>query len=85
MNGVWTTDVDTMIKIFELGQAHGKKPGESCQEEFDEIRAQFPKKFTFLGTTNKDIDLLTGDLRENGLKILNMNEIKKNDNQTDNS
>ena len=85
MNGLWSTDTDTLLEIYKLGMNRGKKPGDSIQEEFDEIRAQFPEKFTFLGVTEQDADLLSGNLRENGLHVLNMNEIKKNDNKTDNA
>jgi SpoVK/Ycf46/Vps4 family AAA+-type ATPase len=79
-------DVDTALEIFELAKKHGKKVGDNCQEEFDEVRNKNPDKFVYVGNTEKDIDLLTGDLRENGLKIFNMNEIErrnKNENQSE--
>jgi len=35
------------------------------------------KQMKPIGTTDKDIDQLTGDLREEGKKILNLNEIQR--------
>jgi hypothetical protein len=70
-------DIDFIIKVYDLGKEHGKKPGESCQEEFEELLKQYPDAITFIGHTDKDSDLLTGDLRENGCKVININEIDK--------
>jgi len=77
MKNMWLLDLDTVIEIFELAKKHGKKEGDNIQAEFDEIMKKYPDKFKYLGNTNKDIDLLTGDLREKGLKILNLNEEKR--------
>ena len=38
------------------------------------------KKAKFLGTTHKDVDLLCGDLRENGIKVKNLTEEKRQEN-----
>jgi len=35
------------------------------------------KKATFIGTTNQDVSLLTGNLRENGIKVKNLSEEKR--------
>lgn len=73
-----------MLEIFELGKKNGKNPGESCQEEFEIILKQKPDKFTYIGNTTSDVDMITGNLREKGLKILNLKEIerrKQNDNK----
>jgi hypothetical protein len=74
---VWLTDIDTTLEIFELALKHGKKPGESMQEEFIEIYKQKKEKFQLIGCTEQDIDMLTGNLREEGKKILNLNEIER--------
>jgi len=76
MNNIWTLDLDTVIEIYDLAMAHGKKPGDSMQEEFDEVLKNKPDRFTFLGNIGEDmdVDLLVGNLREKGLKILNLKE-----------
>lgn len=38
------------------------------------------KKAKFLGTTDKDIDLICGDMRENGIKVKNIEEEKRRKN-----
>ena len=78
----WQLNIGTVLEIYDLAIKRGKKPGDSVEEEFFEILKQKRDKFKLLGKTDKDIDLLTGDLREAGLKILNMKEIdrrEKND------
>ena len=71
---LWDVDIDTIIEVFELAKKHGKKPGDSCQEEFDEVLKNKPNKFKALGTTDKDIDIITGNLREQGNKVFNLKE-----------
>ena len=70
-------DLDTYISIIELAKQNGKKEGENIQEEFDIILNKDPSKFTYLGKSDQDIDLITGNLRERGLKILNLNELER--------
>ena len=77
MKQMWKLDIDTALEIFELAKSHGKKAGDNCQVEFDEIKKKYPEKFKDLGITNQDVDLLTGNLREKGLKILNLKEIER--------
>ena len=77
MNSLWQIDIDTYMEIVELARKNGKKAGDSMQEEFEEVLKKKKDKFKHLGNTDKDIDILTGDLRENGLKVLNMNEEKR--------
>lgn len=77
MNKLYITDIETTLKIFELAKKHGKKAGDNIQDEFDEIRKQYPDKFQFLGKTDKDKDLLCGDLRENGIRVINPDEEKR--------
>ena len=72
--------IDDLLPIYEeaikLGKARGKKEGEDLSVEFFEILKKQNKedKIKHLGQTDKDIDLLTGDMREEGYKILNLTE-----------
>jgi len=76
-NLAWAIDVETYLEIVELAIKHGKKSGDNMHEEFEEILKKKKDKFELLGGTDKDIDLITGDLREKGLKILNIKEIHR--------
>ena len=77
MNELWTTNVETYLEIMQLAKKRGKRVGDSMQAEFDEIKAKYPEKFKSMGAVNTDVDLLTGNLREEGHKILNLNEVQK--------
>jgi len=74
---LFIVDVDACIEIIELAMKNGKKQGESMQKEFDIILNKSPEKFTYIGDTDLDCDLLVGNLREKGLKILNFKEIER--------
>jgi len=78
MNHLWQISLDNYLEIMEeaiiLGKERGKKEGDNLEEEFFEVAKKLNKIPKHLGTTEKDMDLLTGDLRENGLKILNLKE-----------
>ena len=76
-NLVWQTDIDTMMEVFNLALKHGKKAGDNIQDEFLEIYKQKKDKFILIGCTEQDIDMLAGNLREDGKKILNLNEINR--------
>ena len=69
-NALWLTDIDTTIEMYQLA----KDENISLQEAFEKILKKKRDKIKFLGTTEKDGDLLTGDLREKGQRILNINE-----------
>ncbi len=73
----WSIDPKTALEIFNLAEQHGKKAGESMQTEFLEIYKKKPEKFQLLGATDQDVDMLTGNLREQGKKIINLNEIDR--------
>jgi hypothetical protein len=70
---MWLITAEIYQEIIELALSHGKKAGDSMQEEFDEIRKKH-SEIKHLGITDKDIDMLTGELRDKGQKILNLNE-----------
>lgn len=70
-------DLDAYFEIVELAKQNGKKPGESMQEEFEIILKKRPEAFQLLGVSDKDVDMMTGDLREKGMKILNISEVDR--------
>jgi hypothetical protein len=72
MNDMWEITMEQYFEICDLALKHGKKAGDSMQEEFDEIRKKY--QIQHLGCTDKDIDMLTGELRDKGKKVLNLNE-----------
>jgi len=83
MNNLFMLDIDTYIEIMEeaikLGKERGKKEGENIEQEFFEIAAKLGKmeKIQHLGQTEMDKGLITGNLREEGLKILDLDEEKR--------
>jgi len=72
---VWLTDVDTMLEIYKLAKKNGKKAGDNIVAEFNKVMKK--KKIKLIGITESDIDMITGNLREQGKKILNLNEIQR--------
>lgn len=80
---MWKITIDTYLEIIELAAKHGKKSGDSMQEEFEEVMKKKKEQFKHLGVTNKDVDLMAGDMREKGLKILNIKEIDRRGNKND--
>ena len=75
MNEIWRITMEQYMEVINLAIKHGKKEGDSMQEEFIEIKKKY--LLTPIGTTDKDLDQLTGELRENGKKVLNLNEIER--------
>jgi len=80
MNDIWTISIDDYLEIMkdavDLGLSRGKKEGDNLEVEFFEVarRKGILDKINHVGKTDKDLDMLTGDLREEGIKILNLNE-----------
>lgn len=74
---IWQLDIDTVLEIYELAKKHGKKSGDNIQVEFEEILKKKKEKFKLLGTTNQDKSLMVGNLREEGFKILDLDEMKR--------
>lgn len=83
MNNLFILDISTYLEIMEdaiiLGKARGKTEGDNIEQEFAEVAQKkvLLNKIKHLGTTDKDADLLCGDLREEGLKIINLKEIER--------
>jgi len=78
MNYIYSINSEDLLKIYseavELAKQHGKKTGEDFGEELFEIAKKYNITIIPLGSTEKDGSMLTGDLREEGKKILNLNE-----------
>lgn len=78
MNKLFTMkSLDVYLAVCDLAIKNGKKPGDSMQSEFDEVMKQHPEWFGYIGESEKDLDMLTGDLREKGKKVLNIHEIER--------
>jgi len=83
MNNIYLINPDDYIEIMEeaikLGKERGKKEGDNIEQEFFEIAAKLGKmeKIQHLGQTEMDKGLITGNLREEGLKILDLEEEKR--------
>jgi rRNA maturation endonuclease Nob1 len=66
-------DISTYLEIVELAKKHGKKPGDEMNEELIEVMKK-KGKIQYLGKTDKDLDLLAGELRERGIRVFNPKE-----------
>ena len=84
MYSISAADLSTIYpEAIELAKQHGKKVGEDFGEEFNEVAKKYNIKLNCLGSTEMDAGLITGNLREEGLKVLNINEEmeKRNNNE----
>lgn len=70
-------DFRALPLMYQLGYKNGKKAGDGLIEEAIEVSKRHPTWVTILGYTNMDADMLAGNLRESGLKVLNVNELKR--------
>lgn len=70
-------DVRAIPLIKQLCYKNCKKAGEGVAEEAVEVSKRHPEWVTIIGSTDYDADMLTGNLRERGMKILNLNELKR--------
>ena len=83
MNNLFMMSAEDFLDIFEeaikLGKERGKKEGDNIEQEFFEIAAKLGKmeKIQHLGQTEMDKGLITGNLRENGIKIIDLDEEKR--------
>jgi len=82
-NNLWSISIDDYLIIMEeaivLGKERGKKEGDNLEQEFFEIAKKkgILDKIKHLGQTEMDKDLLIGNMREEGLKILDLDEEKR--------
>lgn len=74
MNSLWQINFDGYFEIVKRSKEAGLKPGDDMTPIF--LKYMEEKGNKPIGNTDMDIDLLAGNLRENGLKILNMKEFK---------
>ena len=83
MNNLFILSIDDYLTIMEeaivLGKERGKIEGDNLEKEFFEIAEKkgLTNKIKHLGQTELDKDMIVGNLRENGLKILNLDEEKR--------
>jgi len=71
----WVTDIDTMLEVYELAKKNGKKSGESIEEEFLEIMKK--KNQSPIAKTYQDIDMMSGNMREAGINVVNLSELER--------
>ena len=75
MNEVWSLNIDEVLEIYEIARKNGKKSGDSIEKELKEYMKGKNRKP--IGMINQDMDQLTGNLREKGMKILNLKESER--------
>jgi hypothetical protein len=76
-NKMFMMNISIYLEAIELAQKNGKKVGDSIEKELIEIIQKHKEEVTYLGETEKDKDLIAGNLREEGFKILNLDEIER--------
>jgi hypothetical protein len=88
MSYAYSISAEDLLKIYPeavvLAKEHGKKEGDDFGEEMFIIAKKYGINIDPIGCTEKDASLLTGDLREEGKKVINLNEEmarRKNDNE----
>ena len=83
MNNLYLINPEDYLTIMEeaiiLGKERGKKEGENIEQEFFEVAKKQGKlnNIKHLGQTEMDKGLITGNLRENGIKIFDLDEEKR--------
>lgn len=76
-------DTRAIPLMIQLGYKNNKKEGQGLAEEAVEVAKRHPTWVTILGNTEMDASLLAGNLREEGLKVLNLNEIERKNGEKD--
>jgi hypothetical protein len=66
--------VKAMTLAVQIACKNGRKNWMPDFWEFAEVYARHPEWIEPLGATDQDIDLMVGNLRENGLKVRHINE-----------
>lgn len=81
MKFIYSLPSDKFLEIYEeaikLAKERGREVGSDIGDIFFEIVEKKGITAEYLGKTDKDIDLLTGDLREQMLKLINIEEEKR--------
>ena len=78
MNYLWQMTIDDYLEIIELARVHGKKPGDSMEEELNEYMQARGKKS--IGATELTQDELLKEHASHGKKVLSI-ETDKNGKQ----
>lgn len=78
-NIIWSIkDLKVIPLIWQLGYRNGLKSGDKpTANEFFEAWARHKDWVEPIGMTEQDLDMICGNLRESGLKVLNTNELKR--------
>jgi len=83
MNNLYLINPEDYLTIMEeaikLGKERGKKAGDNLEVEFFEVAEKLGKlnNIKHLGQTEMEKDLLIGNLREEGIKIFDLDEEKR--------
>ena len=83
MNNIYLINPEDYIEIMGeaiiLGKERGKKEGDNLEQEFFEVAKKRGKlnNIKHLGQTEMDKDLLLGNIREEGIKIFDLEEEKR--------
>lgn len=77
--------VKAMMLAVQLACKNNRERWMPDFEEFAEVYLRHPEWVTPIGETKDDIDLIAGNLREKGLKVLSLNEeLRRKDNESRN-
>jgi len=83
MNNLYLINPEDYLTIMEeaikLGKERGKKEGDNIEQEFFEVAQKLGKlnNIKHLGQTEMEKDLLIGNLREEKIKIFDLDEEKR--------
>lgn len=78
MGYMWNITIQDYAEIIELAKAHGKKPGDSMEEELIEVMKRKGK--APICKTEKSPDDIAQQFAKDGLKVLRVkNKKEKND------
>jgi hypothetical protein len=77
MSFLWNLNLDEYLEIVKRAKKAGVKEGESIEDFVLDYMKE--KGYTPMCETDKDLDLICGEMREQdpSLKILNMNEVQR--------
>lgn len=69
-----TGNIKMAYLAMRYAKFQGVKPGESFAKQLMEVMKRHPEWVTKIEPCDKDIDMMTGDMREQGKKVFNLNE-----------
>jgi len=76
MNQIWQINADIYLEIYELAVLHGKKPGESMEEEFKAVMKK--RNIKPIGNTELTTQELLNEYRSHGTTILDLRQREHN-------